>query len=165
MGRIKVLHEGGIVQDNDVSCDVAVDYAALLLLAVGSFRKKSIDLLCDLSGHEISMRCLPLVYKHDTMECSRLLLKRGHGIPASLADTRVIHISMVDGDETKKNLLCKILLPSQAGVAPLRSHYIDCRSLYLRPMAAKVPMRTLLCSQLFDGDKAYFVLRFLSSIQ
>ncbi|KAF0887637.1 hypothetical protein E2562_002353 [Oryza meyeriana var. granulata] len=81
-------------KENAVSRAVAEDDTALLLAAVGSFRKEALGRLrkgSDASrmlDQEMSTRLLHLACKHDAVQCARLLLEGGHGITASPVDAR-----------------------------------------------------------------------------
>uniref|UniRef100_A0A0E0FDC1 RRM domain-containing protein n=1 Tax=Oryza meridionalis TaxID=40149 RepID=A0A0E0FDC1_9ORYZ len=81
-------------KETAVSRAVAEDDTALLLAAVGSFRKEAMGRLrkgSDASrmlDQEMSTRLLHLACKHDAVQCARLLLEGGHGITASPVDAR-----------------------------------------------------------------------------
>ncbi|XP_062203831.1 uncharacterized protein LOC133906058 [Phragmites australis] len=73
---------------------VVEDNTALLLSAVGSFRKEALGRIrkgSDASralDQEMSTRLLHLACKHDAVECARLLLEGGSGITAAPVDAR-----------------------------------------------------------------------------
>ncbi|KAL6847337.1 hypothetical protein ACP4OV_023190 [Aristida adscensionis] len=73
---------------------VVEDNTALLLSAVGSFRKEALGRIrkgSDASrtlDQEVSTRLLHLACKHDAVECARLLLEGGNGIIPSPVDVR-----------------------------------------------------------------------------
>ncbi|KAL6623551.1 hypothetical protein ACP70R_033430 [Stipagrostis hirtigluma subsp. patula] len=73
---------------------VVEDNTALLLSAVGSFRKEALGRIrkgSDASrtlDQEMSTRLLHLACKHDAVECARLLLEGGNGIIPSPVDVR-----------------------------------------------------------------------------
>uniref|UniRef100_A0A0E0MNN4 RRM domain-containing protein n=1 Tax=Oryza punctata TaxID=4537 RepID=A0A0E0MNN4_ORYPU len=81
-------------KETAVSRAVAEDDTALLLAAVGSFRKEAMGRLrkgSDASrmlDQEMSTRLLHLACKHDAVQCARLILEGGHGITASAVDAR-----------------------------------------------------------------------------
>ncbi|XP_052138107.1 uncharacterized protein LOC127756775 [Oryza glaberrima] len=74
-------------KETAVSRAVALDDTALLLAAVGSFRKEGSD-ASRMLDQEMSTRLLHLACKHDAVQCARLLLEGGHGITASPVDAR-----------------------------------------------------------------------------
>uniref|UniRef100_A0A0E0JBV1 RRM domain-containing protein n=1 Tax=Oryza nivara TaxID=4536 RepID=A0A0E0JBV1_ORYNI len=74
-------------KETAVSRAVAEDDTALLLAAVGSFRKEGSD-ASRMLDQEMSTRLLHLACKHDAVQCARLLLEGGHGITASPVDAR-----------------------------------------------------------------------------
>uniref|UniRef100_A0A0E0FDL6 RRM domain-containing protein n=1 Tax=Oryza meridionalis TaxID=40149 RepID=A0A0E0FDL6_9ORYZ len=74
-------------KETAVSRPVAEDDTALLLAAVGSFRKEGSD-ASRMLDQEMSTRLLHLACKHDAVQCARLLLEGGHGITASPVDAR-----------------------------------------------------------------------------
>nr|CAB3466256.1 unnamed protein product [Digitaria exilis] len=73
---------------------VVEDNTALLLSAVGSFRKEALCRIrkgSDASrvlDQEMSTRLLHLACKHDAVECARMLLEGGSGITAATVDAR-----------------------------------------------------------------------------
>uniref|UniRef100_A0A0D9Y0N1 Uncharacterized protein n=1 Tax=Leersia perrieri TaxID=77586 RepID=A0A0D9Y0N1_9ORYZ len=81
-------------KESAVSRAMAEDDTALLLAAVGSFRKEAMGRLrkgSDASrmlDQEMSTRLLHLACKHDAVLCARLLLDGGHGVAASPVDAR-----------------------------------------------------------------------------
>uniref|UniRef100_A0A0E0MNV5 RRM domain-containing protein n=1 Tax=Oryza punctata TaxID=4537 RepID=A0A0E0MNV5_ORYPU len=94
MDRAKAAAAAAAGKETAVSRAVAEDDTALLLAAVGSFRKEAMGRLrkgSDASrmlDQEMSTRLLHLACKHDAVQCARLLLEGGHGITASPVDAR-----------------------------------------------------------------------------
>uniref|UniRef100_J3NED0 RRM domain-containing protein n=1 Tax=Oryza brachyantha TaxID=4533 RepID=J3NED0_ORYBR len=94
MDRAKAAAAAAAGKENAVSRAVAEDDTALLLAAVGSFRKEALGRLrkgSDASrmlDQEMSTRLLHLACKHDAVQCARLLLEGGHGITPPPVDAR-----------------------------------------------------------------------------